>query len=199
MERIEFCGGIGAGKSTCASALTERWTLPLVAERFDEIPYWNLYYEDPACYALEKDLSFLISHAESIRRARAPLLVCDFSMSQTVAYSAITGDIGDTRAVAAVYERMTSRLGVPRLVFRLRCDTEVQLQRIRDRGRAPEAGITADYLKRLDHAIDERIAGLPPGTQVIELDTTGRIAPDVIDAPAVAAAMDVMLGSLPRS
>ena len=182
MARIEFCGGIGAGKSTCAAALAERRSLPLVSERFEAIPYWRLFYDDPAHYALEKDLSFLLSHADGMRAVTAPNFVCDFAMFQTVAYSAIAGDAADTCAVAAVFERMTVRVGHPALVFRLRCATEEQLRRIRDRGRQPETTVTADYLQRLDIAIDAELAKLPAAVRRIEFDTTGRTAADLLAA-----------------
>ncbi|UAK25963.1 deoxynucleoside kinase [Sphingomonas nostoxanthinifaciens] len=190
VERIEFCGGIGAGKSTCAALLAERWSLPLVGERFESIPYWQLYYQDPARYALEKDLSFLLSHVDTLRAAAAPNLVCDFALFQTVAYSAIVGDAADTAAVDAVYRQMTVRLGQPALVILLRCDTSIQLDRIRKRGRAPEQKITADYLQRLDRAIDEQIDKLPNTVSVIEWDTSRGSPSRLLEQPAIQAVID---------
>lgn len=188
MRRIEFCGGIGAGKSTCAGLLAERLGLPLVAERFEDIPYWRLFNDDPARFALEKDLSFLLAHADVIRAAEPPM-VCDFATVQTAAYSAIAGDADDTAAVGAVYRRMVARLGQPGLIVRLRCDTDVQLARIAARGRAPEAGITEDYLQRLDAAIDGQLDRLPPHVRIVTLDTSTTPAERLLAAPELEAAV----------
>lgn len=172
MARVEICGGIGAGKSSCATVLSRTWHLPLVQERFEDIPYWKLFYRQPEAYALEKDLSFLLSHADSMRSVEGPRFLCDFAMFQTIAYSQIAGNPADTQAVELVYQRMTARVGHPGLLLRLRCDMDVQMSRIRQRGRRPELGISRDYLARLDAAIDVHIQRLPPEIRIIEIDTT---------------------------
>lgn len=187
VARIEFCGGIGAGKSTCAALLARHWGLPLVAEDFEAIPYWRLYYRDPAAYALEKDLSFLLSHAESLRAAAAARVVCDFAMVQTVAYSRIAGDAADTAAVKAVHDRLEARLGPPAAIVRLECGPEVQLARIRARARAPEQAITADYLARLDAAIDERLAAFNGAVPIVAFDTARDAPPALLAHPAIRA------------
>lgn len=186
LRRVEFCGGIGAGKSTCAALVVHRWQLPLVAERFEDIPYWRLFYQHPAAFTLEKDLSFLLSHADTMRSAPGPC-VCDFAMVQTVAYSAITADAEDMRAVAAVYERLTARVGHPCTIVRLRCHPEVQLRRIAERGRAPEAGITRNYLERLDAAIEAELARIPADVPRIVFDTTVAPPAALLDHPDLVA------------
>lgn len=188
MARIEFCGGIGAGKSTCAGLVAARLGRPLVSERFADNPYWQLFYHHPAAHALEKDLSFLLLHADGIREAGPTPAVCDFAMFQTVSYARIAGTAPDVAAVRAVAAAMLARLGQPDLVVRLACPVAVQLDRIRRRGRVPEAGIDADYLHRLDHAITAELAQLPAGLPVVTLDATRPPAAVAAD-PALLAAL----------
>lgn len=159
--------------------------LPLVSERFEDVPHWSAFYDDPARFALEKDLGFLLSHADAIRSAKGAA-VCDFAMVQTVAYSRVVGDGADTGAVAAVYERMAARLGHPTMMVRLRCDTRIQLARIAARGRAPEAGVTADYLERLDAAIEVELGRLPAEVRVVAFDTSTQPAAALLTLPDVA-------------
>jgi deoxyadenosine/deoxycytidine kinase len=188
MARIEFCGGIGAGKTSCATLLAERWSLPLISERFEAVPYWKLFAQDSTAHALEKDLSFLLSHAEGIRTAENPLSVCDFAMFQTIAYSALSGSAPDTDAVTAVYRRLSAHIGHPSLVVRLHCSVDVQLRRIEARGRPPEMGISREYLERLETMIDTHIRALPDTVRVVDLDTSvvetaATIAQDAVEAP----------------
>lgn len=169
--RVEFCGGLGTGKTACAALLAQAWNMPLVLERFEDVPYWEELYTDPGSMSLQKDLAFLLSHADSMQARPAPF-VCDFAMFQTVAYSRAAGTPADTNAVDAVYQGLTERLGSPGIVVRLHCATEVQLSRIANRGRLPEQGIGPGYLKKLDDAIDEQIGRLPSGIEVVDLDVT---------------------------
>jgi deoxyadenosine/deoxycytidine kinase len=110
-------------------------------------------------------------------------------MVQTVAYSAIAADRADTDAVAAVYERLTARVGQPAAVIRLTCDPHVQLRRIAARGREPEAGITRDYLDRLDTAIDAELARVPTAVPRIAFDTTDTPPEALLDLPELADAL----------
>jgi deoxyadenosine/deoxycytidine kinase len=172
MRRIEFCGGIAAGKSTCAALLAERWAVPLISEEFERNSYWRNNIQNSASQALEKDLSFLLAHANDIQATTTPAAVCDFAMFQTIAYSSLAGDDADTNAVRLVHDRLLDRIGYPSLIIRVRCPNELQLQRIRERARVPEAKMTLDYLERLDSAIDRQLAELPAGCGLIEVDTS---------------------------
>lgn len=172
MARIEFCGGLGVGKSTYASALAKRWSVPLVSEQYENIPYWHLFNVDQTNCAFEKHLSFLLMYAHELGRAASTACVCDFAMFQTVAYSSAAGDPADTEAVDAVFGRITARHGHPTLVIRLHCARDVQISRIRERGRTPELSITTDYLERLDAAINRQIEKLPAHVARVNIDTS---------------------------
>lgn len=176
MGRIELCGGPGVGKTTCATAISDKWVIPLVRELFENVPYWHKFHDNPAGYALEKDLSFFIPYGDQLRAAPNESYVCDFALFQTVAYSEAAQDAADSAAVAAVYERIIARRGRPRLVVRLRCDLQTQVARIRERGRAPELGLSAEYLRRLDDAIDRQLCTLELSVATVNLDTS-RLTP----------------------
>lgn len=190
LSRIEFCGGIGAGKTSWATAAARYCGLPLVTERFEQVPYWSRFYRDPIAYAFEKDLSFLLLHAAQLRDAALPKAVCDFALFQTVSYSTIFGDARDTAAVNTVFHRLSAKLGHPDLVVHLGCATDVQLERIRIRGRAPEAGIDADYLIRLDQGITAVLSELPPEIPVLRIDTTDFDSATVSGVPILRDALD---------
>jgi len=70
-----------------------------------------------------------------------------------------------------VHDRLLDRIEHASLVVKVRCPNELQLQRIRERRREPEARMTLDNLARLDDAIDEQLRNLPSGCVLIEIDT----------------------------
>jgi deoxyadenosine/deoxycytidine kinase len=69
MTRLEIVGGSGAGKTTLARALAEAWDTPVVLEDVLNVPFFSKFYAAPQVYGFEKNISFLLSHADLIRNA----------------------------------------------------------------------------------------------------------------------------------
>jgi deoxyguanosine kinase len=177
LKRIEICGGIATGKTWLARSLSHHGPYQLVEERFREIPFWEKFYTATprarADYEFQKNASFLMFHAESIRDGKqsdSRDMICDFAMFQDLAYGAFTPDLP---ILESIYSRLTEQIGVPTAIIRLRCAPEIQLERIRRRGRRPEQSIDRSYLDSLDQKIDERLSKLLEKHQieVREIDT----------------------------
>jgi len=177
MTRLEIVGGIGAGKTTLARVLAEAWSSHVVHEDVLNVPFFSQFYAAPQVYGFEKNISFLLSHADLIRNATGKskdLIVCDFALFQDLSYTDIGCSPADADAAEAVYHRLVDRVGHPALVVHLRCTPDTQLRRIALRGRSQEAGIERAYLVDLCAAIDRRLEQLrseAPGLTMIEVDT----------------------------
>ncbi len=177
MKRLEIVGGIGAGKTTLARVLAEAWSSHVVHEDVLNVPFFSKFYAAPQIYGFEKNISFLLSHADLIRDAAGKsedLIVCDFALFQDLSYTDIGCSPADADAVESVYRRLVDRVGHPALVVHLRCTPDTQLRRIALRGRSQEAGIGRAYLVDLCAAIDRRLEQLrseAPGLTVVEVDT----------------------------
>jgi deoxyguanosine kinase len=161
LKRIEICGGIATGKTCLARSLSHHGTYQLVEEKFREIPFWEKFYtatpQNRANYELQKNVSFLLFHAESIRDGNASDsrdMVCDFAMFQDLAYGAFSPDL---QILESIYARLIEQVGFPSAIIRLKCAPEIQLERIRRRGRRPEQSIDRSYLIDLDKKIEERL------------------------------------------
>jgi len=177
MTRLEIVGGIGAGKTTLARILAEAWDTQVVHEDVLNVPFFSKFYAAPQVYGFEKNISFLLSHADLIRNAAGKneaLTVCDFALFQDLSYTDIGCSPADGAAVESVYRRLVDRIGHPTLVVHLRCTPDTQLRRIALRGRSQETGIGRAYLVNLCAAIDRRLEQLQseaPGLTVVEVDT----------------------------
>jgi deoxyadenosine/deoxycytidine kinase len=69
MARLEIVGGIGAGKTTLARVLAGAWGTQVVQEDVLDVPFFSKFYAAPQVYGFEKNISFLLSHADLIRKA----------------------------------------------------------------------------------------------------------------------------------
>ncbi len=198
MTRIEICGGIATGKTSLARHLAEHSSLRLVLERYHEVPFWAKFFSDPTRYALGKNVSFLLFHADAIedhRGANTPHIVCDFAMFQDVAYASVSSKKDDLPIIEALYHRLTERTGLPSAIVRLKCDPATQLTRIAQRARKSEGDVSKRYLIKLHKKIDERLEELvrPRGVPIMDVDT------DQIDfvrnpeVPALSAKLDALV------
>lgn len=174
--RIELCGGIGVGKTTAATALARTWSLPLFCEAYEDVPFWEKYYRDPAEYELEKNVSFLLSYGDIIRDAAANEVVrtpqiFDFSLLQILAYCDLSLSPADAHAVEQLYARIAQRCGPPSLLIHVSCPIEEQLRRIGVRGRELEVNIDMAFLVALNDRIAARSADQGIAIPVLEVDT----------------------------
>jgi deoxyadenosine/deoxycytidine kinase len=168
--RIEICGGIAAGKTTLARTLAALADVPVVLERFEQNPFWKLFYERPAVFVHEKNISFLAQHTGHIKEVGeyAPL-VCDYAVFQDLAYASLLKDPVHTDVMGAVYRHLYGQLPRPALIVHLTCDPQVQLARIASRGRPQEASIGIDYLAALNEAIVKQLKDASVGVIVREV------------------------------
>jgi deoxyadenosine/deoxycytidine kinase len=172
--RIEVAGGIATGKTSFANYLAEHGHFALVKESYRGVPFWNRFYRDPRHYALEKNLSFLLAHADLIPDCSSSrnVTVCDFAMFQDMAYASLAPQ-EDLPLLEKVYERLVARMKEPALIVHLECSVESQVSRIQLRRREVEQSISADYLSNLNRHITIQLKHIQTtlGVPVIKIDT----------------------------
>lgn len=179
-------GGIGAGKTTTARMLAERLGCELILENTDVHPFLHAFYENPARFALETELGFVLLHYHQLHRVtESSLVVTDFSPVKDLAFARMNLRVEDATLFGHVYERLIGRLPQPALAVFLDLDVDELLARIRRRGRPYELGMTRDYLLGLRGAygeIFEHLAAHVRVMQVLPTDSRDVVAEKALQA-----------------
>lgn len=155
-HRIEICGGIASGKTTLANLLT-RLDIKPILENFQTNPFWRAFYADPVGTAFETEITFLLQHYHQIKVAKnsGNAIASDFSMYLDLAYAHVTLPHEKREIFLSVYREVEKELGIPALLIHLKCDPEIELLRIRKRGREIENSITVEYLQQINTQLEK--------------------------------------------
>lgn len=158
LDRIEICGGIAAGKTTFAS-LFAKIGFDVIYESFATNPFWDAFYSDPVSYTFEAEVTFTLQHYHQIKKQVkvGNPIACDFSFLLDLAYAEMGLQGSQLAAFKTVYEEIKKELPPPALIVHLQCDPEIELARIRARGRAVEKNISVEFLCALNVAVADQL------------------------------------------
>lgn len=153
-------GPIGAGKTSLATRLSERFRTRLLLENADANPFLPNFYKDPPRYALPTQLFFLFQRADQIkdlsqRELFATPTVADFLLAKDALFARLNLDDDEFALYQQIYQHIHPRTSTPDLVIYLQAPADVLLERVRKRNIAYERGISTEYLDRLSASYSE--------------------------------------------
>jgi deoxyadenosine/deoxycytidine kinase len=150
-------GAIGAGKTSLAKMLAERFQAKLVLEEVEENPFLKDFYKDRKRFAFQTQMHFLFSRYQQQRTLRqmelfSERLVADYLFPKDRIFASL--NLSDREL--ALYEKMVGWLELdvmkPDVVVYLQATPEVLLERINRRGRPFERDMERDYIRQLNEA-----------------------------------------------
>ncbi len=160
---IVIAGNIGAGKTTLVEILSNRLGFSPFYEPHEENPYLADFYEDMESWSFHSQVYFLTRrlkiHKELLLAEGS--VVQDRSVYEDAEIFArnlyLQGDFStrDYSVYQDLYHILASLLPPPNLMVYLRASVDTLMQRIAKRGREYEAGISRDYLARLNDLYED--------------------------------------------
>jgi len=164
---ILVAGNIGVGKTSLAERLGGRLGWISGYETVADNPYLADFYGDMRQWSFHLQVFFLGHRAEQhLALAQQPYsAIADRSIYEDAhIFARVLRHMGnlserDYESYRRVYELVVMNLPRPDLLLYLTAPVPVLMDRIRQRARPIENGITADYLNLLDTFYDEWLAG----------------------------------------
>lgn len=153
-RHIVIEGPIGAGKTSLARKLAERFGAELVLEEPDENPFLERFYRDSRRYALPTQLFFLFQRATRLRELSqrdlfAQAVAGDFLLDKDPLFARLTLDDDELALYQQILASLQPHAPTPDLVICLQAQPETLIERIRKRGIDMESGISEHYLRAL--------------------------------------------------
>lgn len=160
MKELKFIaveGVIGVGKTTLAKALAERLHAGVILEEFEENPFLTKFYSNPAQYAFQTQIYFLLSRYRQHQQiAQTDLFTSRLITDYLFAKDRIFAEVNLREDEFALYDRIYGLVApdVPRpdLVIYLQASSELLYKRIKQRNRMLERDINFDYIDALVNA-----------------------------------------------
>lgn len=150
-------GPIGAGKTSLAKRLAERFGVQTVLEEPQANPFLERFYRDSARYALPTQLFFLFQRVNQLRDlAQRDLFesaaVGDFLLEKDPLFARLTLPDDELALYRQIFDSLKPQAPTPDLVIYLQAQPDTLVERVRRRGIPIEASIGEEYLRALGDA-----------------------------------------------
>ena len=147
-------GPIGAGKTSLARKLSDRFGAQAVLEEPAANPFLERFYRDSRRYALPTQLFFLFQRVNQLRDlAQHDLFshatVGDFLLQKDPLFARLTLDDEELKLYQQIYASLSPQAPTPDLVIYLQAQPDTLVERVQKRGLEMEAGVTEPYLRAL--------------------------------------------------
>jgi len=150
-------GPIGAGKTSLARKLSERYGASLVLEEPADNPFLERFYREGRRYALPTQLFFLFQRVNQLRDLGqrdlfSQAVAGDFLLDKDPLFARLTLDDDELALYQKIFESLQPQAPVPDLVIYLQAQPDTLVERVRRRGVPMESDISESYLRALAEA-----------------------------------------------
>ena len=157
LSYIAIEGVIGAGKTSLARILSKRLNGRLVLEKHEENPFLADFYKDPARYAFETQMFFLLNrYRQQLDLQQQDLfqrmIISDYIFQKDRIFASLTLEDREFVLYEKVANLLEREIIAPDLVIYLQANTKRLMMNIKRRGRPYEKNISPEYIRALVEA-----------------------------------------------
>ena len=154
---IAIEGVIGVGKTSLAHLFAEHLNGRLVLENPEENPFLEDFYRNPAAYAFQTQIFFLLSRYKQQKEFPQqdlfhPVTIADYLFAKDKIFAHINLSENELVLYDHIIELMEPGIPKPDLVIYLQSSTDRLMKNIKIRGRDYEKPMTEEYIRTLNEA-----------------------------------------------
>lgn len=172
---IAVTGNIGAGKTTLTTMLAKHYGWEAQFEDVDHNPYLDDFYQDMSKWSFALQIYFLGSRFRQVKEIResGKNIIQDRTIYEDAyIFAENLNEMNllserDYKNYNSLFHLMTSFVSAPDLLIYLRADISTLTRQIAKRGREYEAGMSIDYLARLNKKYESWISNYKEGKLLI--------------------------------
>jgi deoxyguanosine kinase len=148
-------GNIGAGKTTLAHMISEKYQTKLVLEQFADNPFLPKFYENQEQYSFPLEMAFLAERYNQLNRELShfdlfsPFTISDYYFMKSLIFAQNTLQPDEYNLYRQFFTIIYDKMPKPDLYVYLHKDTDLLLKNIAERGRDYETFITKEYLEKI--------------------------------------------------
>jgi deoxyguanosine kinase len=148
-------GNIGAGKTTLAQMISEKYQTKLVLEQFADNPFLPKFYENQQQYSFPLEMAFLAERYNQLNRELShfdlfsPFTISDYYFMKSLIFAQNTLQPDEYKLYSQFFNIIYDKMPKPDLYVYLHKDADLLLKNIADRGRNYETYITKEYLEKI--------------------------------------------------
>lgn len=166
---VSFFGSIGVGKTTAGKEVARHFSqVDFVEEGLGENPYLSRFYEDMHTWGFLSTLEMLhmMSNQFEVCDKSKELVVLDNGIRELICYARLEHRLGilshdQFSTYQHLYHRILELTPELNLYVFFHCDEEIQLERIRQRGRRFEQNLDLSFLRMLNEEYARYTTELP--------------------------------------
>lgn len=153
-NHIVIEGNIGAGKTTLASFIAKEFQTSLLLEEFEENDFLKDFYNNKD-FILHAEVQFILDRSRQLfqfHNKTHQRIVTDYIPSKSLIFSKMNLTSTDFELVEKLVKSLFKTLPNPDLMIYLERPVSSLKDNIIKRGRVYEAGISIDYLQKVEDA-----------------------------------------------
>lgn len=150
-------GVIGAGKTSLAKRLSEKYNSRLIKEEFEINPFLEKFYDNRKKYAFQTQMFFLVNRYKQLQFLNHEELFHEYIISDYVfdkdrIFASINLSNEELKLYDTLFGSLNKEIRKPDLVVYLQANVDRLISNIKKRGRRMEKHIAKDYLAELSEA-----------------------------------------------